>query len=255
MRGTGLVKIPGPLTDVRLVYTSPSRRDECVRFLMKPLEIDDLTDTLDSDAIVVNFIVGIDVSLETLTRLRARYEGFLAADIHNLIIHFDEQGKIHYRGLPDWKDWLANLNLVQMNDIECSHVLDRRFSGEIAEFQEAVEEMASVMNPRNDPSAPRMAVITLAERGSVMAYAEDGAIRSAWQPARTIENLVDPTGCGDSFMAGFILNFLKTRNPLLANAAANIVAGAVCEGSGLISLSHVRNAAELVPKYYPDFKS
>lgn len=250
---SGLVKVPGRMTDVRLVYTAPTCRDECIRFMMKPITVDDLSDALDSDAITFNFINGSEVSVETIAALRSRYNGFMAMDIHNLVILFDEQGKMHYRGLPNWRDWLANLNLVQMNEVECARVLNREFPEDIQAYREAAEELATALQPQVSSEIPRIAIVTLAARGSVMAYYRDGQLLSKWCHARAVEKMVDPTGCGDSFLAAFVITYLRTKNPLLSNAAANIVAAATCEHSGLVSLSHLRNAADLVSQVYPDW--
>ena len=250
---SGLVCAYGEkLTDVRLVYTAPNRREECIRNKMPPIEVDDLTDALDSDAITINIINGVDISLASLRELRQRYAGLLTMDVHNLIGYFDEKMTMHYRDLPNWREWLAPLNVVQMNEVECAHVLGRPVEDEIPAYEEAVRELCDALGKTDQGPETRMAVITLAARGSVMAYVSAGQILSAHCRARPIESMVDPTGCGDSFSAGLLVNYLTTHDPIRAQAAANIVAGANCEHAGQVSLARVRNAIELVSQFYPD---
>jgi sugar/nucleoside kinase (ribokinase family) len=64
--------------------------------------------------------------------------------------------------------------------------------------------------------------------------------------------VVDTTGCGDSFSAGFLCNYMECGDPLRANAAANIVAGTNCESHGIGRLGKARNALDQVPTAYPD---
>ncbi len=245
----------GKVTDVRLVYTSPGKRNECIRYPMPALQIDDFVPLLDSDAIAINFITATEIQLDTLCALRNRFRGFLAMDIHNLMMYLDDEGRMHRRNLEGWQDWLAPLNLAQMNEVECAYVLGREVVDEIPAYIEASQELLDAVGKSGPPHTPRIAAITLGERGSVIASEQNGSVVAAHCPARKIEKFVDATGCGDSFSAGFTMAYLQTADPILSNAAANIVAGANCEHAGLVSLTHMRNAHRHIADYYPELGS
>jgi sugar/nucleoside kinase (ribokinase family) len=73
----------------------------------------------------------------------------------------------------------------------------------------------------------RIAVVTLAERGSVVF---DGN-RMAHVPAYKV-NAVDPTGAGDTYAAGFIHHYLRTADPFEAGLFGSAVASVMVEHVG-----------------------
>ena len=72
-----------------------------------------------------------------------------------------------------------------------------------------------------------IAVVTLAERGSVVF---DGR-RLARIPPFAVD-AVDPTGAGDTFMAGFIHDFLQSRDPVRACLFGSAVASVMVQNIG-----------------------
>jgi sugar/nucleoside kinase (ribokinase family) len=81
---------------------------------------------------------------------------------------------------------------------------------------------------------------------------DEGGIRWVANPALEVARVVDATGCGDSFSAGFMWSYLCSRNPVKANAAANIVAGINCTISGIGHLEAARDALAQIPAAFPD---
>jgi fructoselysine 6-kinase len=81
------------------------------------------------------------------------------------------------------------------------HGLDMAFIGGDESLVETVEAMAEA-NPE------KILVHTLGPKGS-LAY-HDGVTYK--QPAIWVKNVVDTTGCGDAFRAGFVVNYLHGGN-------------------------------------------
>ncbi|MEV3923802.1 carbohydrate kinase family protein [Actinomadura coerulea] len=98
------------------------------------------------------------------------------------------------------------------------------------------EEQAALMTGEDDPEkaaaallarGPRTVVVTLGGEGSLVATAE-GAHRL---PALPVE-VVDTTGCGDAYCAGFITGLTRGRDVLEAARWGTAAAATVAQGLG-----------------------
>jgi len=234
----GIERVPGRLTAARLVYTSPTWRDETVLHMMPPLTAQRLSGALDSEAVLVNFINGTELDLDSFIGLRENAPGFLHLDVHNKVARFDEQGKKSHLPFADWREWLARVDAAQMNEFECEMTVGRKLR-EQRDFVEAGAQIVAGGTP--------IVLITLGPLGSVLVYRRDGDIYWVANPALAVERVVDTTGCGDSFSAGFLWSYLQCRDPVRSNAAANIVAGVNCTVSGIGHLEAARGALEQIP--------
>ena len=88
--------------------------------------------------------------------------------------------------------------------------------------------------------------VTAGARGAYVATAEE----SAWVPAYAIE-VVDTTGCGDSFSAGFLLGRARGRDLVAAASLGNATAAQVAQGmstdAGSYDLASVDAFASATP--------
>jgi sugar/nucleoside kinase (ribokinase family) len=76
--------------------------------------------------------------------------------------------------------------------------------------------------------APHVVGVKLAERGC---FISDGR-RSGYVKARRVKKVVDATGAGDAFMAGFLAGTLKGYDPFRSAEVANAVAAACISAVG-----------------------
>ncbi|HEX9988936.1 MAG TPA: carbohydrate kinase family protein [Chloroflexia bacterium] len=73
-----------------------------------------------------------------------------------------------------------------------------------------------------------MVVLTLGEHGCIVAT-QAGTLKVS---AAQVDRVVDVTGAGDAFAAGFVVEYLKSRDPRQAAIAANMTAGEVVRRVG-----------------------
>lgn len=243
VRTDALEKVPGKMTTARLVYTSPTYRDEAVLHLMRPLAAARLEPALDADAVLVNFITGTELEQPTFAWLRERMRGYLHLDVHSKVSRWDAHGRKSHVPFQDWREWLPRVDAAQMNEFECAQTVGRALATE-QDFAGAGAEIVAAGTP--------IVLITLGPLGSVLVYRREDGIYWVANPALPVERVVDTTGCGDSFSAGFIWNYLHSRDPVKANAAANIVAGINCTVSGIGVLEAARDALAQIPAAFPD---
>jgi adenosine kinase len=236
-------KSPAKVTHALLEYRSVTYRDETVVNMMLPLTVEQIRAADGSDVVLVNFVNGTELDLATFQEWRSGAKTLLHMDVHSKVSRWDEKGKKTHVRFTEWREWMRYVDIAQMNEFEAELVVGRKLSKEPDYVSAAAEILAA---------GPSVVMITLGPLGSVLAYRrEDGAYWHAC-PAAPVEKVVDTTGCGDSFSAGFVCNYLQTHDPLVANAAANIVGGTNCETAGIGQLEKARNAAEQIPRAFPD---
>ena len=74
--------------------------------------------------------------------------------------------------------------------------------------------------------------ITKGSNGSLIFIEEENKIKTKHVPAFKASKVEDVTGCGDAFAAGFITEYLKTKDSFSAVTYANKIAGLKSSLSG-----------------------
>ena len=214
-----------------LRYRSPSSRDEVMTLRTPSLGTEHLDRAREADAILVNFINGREIARETLAELRAETEAHIHLDIHNLGKTVDDSGRLTPKGLPDWREWLELIDTVQANEWEVQLVTGKK-PETVEEYEAAALEFLSV------PTL-KAAAVTVGGAGSVLAHrlAEDGRPRVLRIPALDVDDVIDTTGCGDSYSSGFVTAMLRTGNPARAGLVASALSGLNTRAGGLASIS------------------
>ena len=221
----GMLVVPEPNNRVELTYVDQGRRGERLTGGVPGWTWDELAPRLDGlDALYVNFLSGFEMDLATCERLRSVFRGPLYGDLHSLFLGCPGAGVRQMRTLPEWRRWLACFDAVQMNEDELAML--RRSDGADA----SLSTLALLA------FGPRMAFVTLGERGAEFATRDvEGIARHGI--ARTVGSTEgDPTGCGDVWgIAAF--EGLLLRGPLEnAVARANAVAATALGHRGATGL-------------------
>lgn len=133
-----------------------------------------------------------DISLELLQHL-ARRDTRISLDVQGLLRKIKD-GEVTVR---DWQEKETGLRAVDI--LKADENEARILSGEL-DVEKAATKIADL--------GPQETIITCGGRGSLI-LAEGRVYRVPSVPARRV---VDPTGCGDTFMAGYIYQRLKSRD-------------------------------------------
>lgn len=211
--GPSLVPVDEASNRVELRYRTAGDRDEIQSGRLPGWTWDDLAPHVAGlDALVVNFISGGEMGLETAERLSAEFHGPLYADLHSLFLSPPGDHARHHRPLPHWERWAACFDVVQLNE------------DEIGTLAGSGEETRAETLRRFPLHGPRLAALTLGPDGVAWA-ADDGAADDvfAWpvsrgEPSVSVSSgLVpppsgacagDPTGAGDVWGVSFFCGLL-----------------------------------------------
>jgi len=164
----------------------------------------------DADAILVNMISGVDISLETLKKIRAEFSKFIHIDIHNIVMEMDAEGHRSHRSIPDWKEWCSNSDTVQMNEFEAATLTeDKKNEYEIAEeiLLKAESKAKGLIITRG-----KFGVSGFVKKEKQ--FGEEKFLDIDKHDLSSIENphFKDSTGCGDVFAASFTIDYAQSKD-------------------------------------------
>lgn len=211
-------RVSQPNTAVTLIYRDAEKRDEVTTPPMAAITQRDVEAVAQHDAVLVNMITGEDVALTALQQFKNRAKPPLVYfDFHSLALGIDEHGGRYYREVPEWREWVAACDILQVNEMEAATLAGARepLSDEaLIKFGKTlVAENLSACN------------ITLAGRGALLFYRANASVKHEFIPPQKKLQPVDVIGCGDAFGAAFLTHYLEHGEVLAAARFANLVAG------------------------------
>jgi sugar/nucleoside kinase (ribokinase family) len=221
----GLLRVPQPNTQVTLTYRSRETRDEITSATMPPIGAAEIAAIAECDAVLVNLISGDDVTLEALAALRkSRPSPLIYLDLHSLALGIDTTGKRYYRAIPNWREWLAACNILQVNEGEAATLAGEKGQCTHADLLSFGKYLAGEL--------VTACHITLGSNGSLLFYRHAGGVRYEHCRPYDVPQVVDIIGCGDAFGAAFLAHFLRMPDFSTATHFANRVAALNCTYMG-----------------------
>lgn len=207
----GLIPIDKKNHKVIIEYVSPDRRKEKALFNFPSLTWKHVKPFLDSDVIMVNMITGWDIDRKAFAKLSKQVRKKLYFDIHFLVMDIDRLGRRSPKKLDKVQNWLNSARFVQMNDIE---------------YEIVTENTDKVDFFKKHLKSDQVLIVTNGKKGAELINVDFGKITLKNFEGHKLASIVDATGCGDAFGAGFVFNFLKTENLEESVRFANLVAAA-----------------------------
>lgn len=228
---SGVKRVPGTHFHCYILFASEygTQYDEGAEVPIKLSQVQPFLD--ESSFIMVSLMTGFDLELRTLKRLKQAAKCPVYFDYHILALDRDPLGNRFLRRRKNWLEWCRNCDHLQLNSFEAES---------LGLFPMASEsEVVSFAEPILTGGVESIAV-TQGSDGAIVCWRSDnGNIRIDRIEAVTIPDVVDTTGCGDVFAAGFIVNFLRTGDIVKSYEFGNRAAGLKCTFSGLDGLTDV----------------
>jgi hypothetical protein len=210
-------------------------RTEISRARVPPVTVEMITPFLDADALLFNFISGRDCDAEVMGGVREATDALIAMDVHSLSLGATPEGRRFPRQIAGWQAFVRSADIVQCNVLEFSLLVGRSLLPESA-FDRAAGTVLG--------EGARLVALTLGERGSIVYERRgDGTSRHTVPPLRVDE--VDTTGCGDTYGAAFLLEYLRGSDGAEAGVFASVAAGLCATASGMGEMHVVGRASEL----------
>jgi sugar/nucleoside kinase (ribokinase family) len=168
-----------------------------------------------SEAVLIGPILG-EVSFESIRQIRKGFDGLFFCDPQGLLRGADETGRIYHEKPDGIEEILGQFNVVKPNELE-----GKVLTG--IDCRQDPYEAARIIKSWG----PNIVIVTLAELGSII---YDGKQFVNIPPYQI--NLVDSTGAGDTYMAGFTFEYLRTQDLRQSGCFASCVSSIMIEQVG-----------------------
>lgn len=184
---------------VHLFFDGEQLNFECYQSTSPKIEIKRNAHLISQDSnFYINMISGFELDIEDLKFIRNNFTGKIYFDFHTLTRGMNEEGKRIYRPIENWREWVMNCDVIQMNEIERQNLSPEKFNEE--EFaEEAIKSGCKVVN------------ITKGDRGATSYFLEGQKIKRLSIQPETGLKFKSNVGCGDIFGAVFAYNYFRNE--------------------------------------------
>ena len=157
-----------------------------------------------------------EISFDLITEIRRNFEGLFFCDPQGLLRDTGEDGRIYHKKPEGIEEIFGLFDIVKPNELEA--------------------QVLTGIDCRRDPFeaariikgwGPKIVIVTLAELGSVIYDGNDFIETPPYQI-----DLVDSTGAGDTYMAGFVHAYLKGEPLKKCGTFASCVSSIMIEQVG-----------------------
>ena len=224
-----LIQKTEAVPEVFLHQYETGEREECYSNLTEKLIISSEINFEMFDGILINMITGFDISLEDLKFIRSKFGGPIYFDVHTFSRGIDKNNKRYFRKIPLIKEWLKNLDIVQVNETELLT---------ISNLTNEIEIASEVLN-----YGVKCLVVTKGEKGASIYLKENSTIIYKNVEAISLAS-INKIGCGDIFGTVFFYSYIKSGIFDKALTIANIAAGLSTTYSSFEEYKNLKNDAD-----------
>lgn len=195
---------------ISLRFVDVNNRLERQTGFMDPIVPNDFKNLLDCDVFVFIPISDYEISLETLQYLKKKSKkSVIIFDAHGPTTACLFNGERMRKFWVDRDLWLPYIDVLKMN-IEEAQASWFKKEYESSDFTEEIspEEMREFGKHCLEKGVKCVA-ITMDSRGCMLYYKKRGKFVEEMVPAVKVENVIDTTGCGDSFAGGVGFGLLQ----------------------------------------------
>jgi len=236
---------------ISLRFVDMNNRLERQTGFMDPLLPGDMKGLLDCKAFVFIPISDYEISLDTLKFLRKKSKGIIIFDAHGPTTACLVNGERQRKFWIDRDQWLPYIDVIKMN-LEEAQASWFKKEYETSDFVKTEELDRAELRAFADHCLSlgvKCVYITVDSRGCLVYYKERGKTHEEMVPAIKVQNVIDTTGCGDSFAGGIGYGLtMKPKDYLGAARFGNALGALRTQGKTFAvfkSLAETRKIIEL----------
>ncbi|MBT8254703.1 MAG: carbohydrate kinase family protein [Flavobacteriaceae bacterium] len=237
-------------TIIELKFIDQNNRIEKQLTNMTPIRPDHVANHLDSDCFVFVPITDFEIELDTLKYIKSNSKAMVVFDAHGPTTYVNETCDRLRQYWKDKSDWLPYIDVLKMNleeslccwfdmDYNDASFYDENNTAHLDEFAAWVLEKGVTY-----------LYVTLDSRGCALYMKEDGAIAKTFINSVPVEDVVDTTGCGDSFAGGLAFGFTAFNDPVKAAQYANVLGARRTQGIGFDVFRSLEETDAIIQNIY-----
>jgi adenosine kinase len=218
---------------IRLKFLDQNNRKETQTGFMNPIIDEDIEDLLHADVFVCVPITDYEVPLETLKYIKKNSEGIVIFDAHGPTNTVDVLGERHMRFWIERDLWLPYIDVLKMNleESRCCWFEKEYDMSELKPLHDIQTDHLDDMARHVLDKGVKALIVTLDSGGSAVYFKEGNEVCKEIVPSVPVKDVVDTTGCGDSFAGGLGFGLLEnTTNYIGAARYANALGAQRTQG-------------------------
>lgn len=192
-----------------------------------------------ADVVIFNFGNIDDINPTAIRKVKENSKALVYVDVHRKPFGADDKGRMYERGWVGWENYLGYADVVQMDRNECGVL----FGEKISKMKDVIRAAGRVLD-----AGARAVMITLGRHG-ILVGEKAKPCRYTLVPAVPAK-VVDTTGAGDAFAAGYLVAWQEGAPLLEAVKLGSLMGSINCEFVGYIKGINRRTINERMPKNF-----
>ncbi|MBS1543256.1 MAG: carbohydrate kinase family protein [Bacteroidetes bacterium] len=214
---------------ISLKFVDMNNRLERQTGFMDPIVADDFKKLLDCKVFVFIPISDYEVSLEALMFLKKKSDGLIVFDAHGPTTACLFNGERQRKFWIDRDLWLPYIDVLKMNleEAQASWFKKEYESSDFEVSEEPNREELRAFAEHCLSKGVKCVYITMDSRGCLVYFKQRGKVVEELVPAIKVNNVIDTTGCGDSFAGGIGFGLLQKAKDYVGAAQWGNALGAL----------------------------
>ncbi|GAA4312163.1 hypothetical protein GCM10023115_31850 [Pontixanthobacter gangjinensis] len=239
-------------TVIELRFLDQNNRLEKQTAFMNPILPRDVEPYIDADAFVFVPITDFEISLSTLKYLKSNSQGLVIFDAHGQTTAMNINGSRERKFWIDRDEWLPFIDVLKMNLEEsmCCWFKNEYQIDEMGHYDEENTEHLDDFASYVLRKGVKVLYVTLDSRGCVAYTMKNGEIQKDFIPSVPVDEVIDTTGCGDSFAGGLAYGFTYHNDHIIAAQYANTLGALRTQGKTYEVFKDLKKTEKIIQENY-----
>ncbi|TXD81844.1 carbohydrate kinase family protein [Subsaximicrobium wynnwilliamsii] len=237
-------------TIIELNFIDQNNRLEKQLANMHPITAESVAPFLDADCFVFVPITDFEIELDALKHIKNNSAAKIIFDAHGTTTYVDNEQKRLRKYWKDREDWLPYIDVLKMNLEESlccwfeKDYSDVHFHDE--DRREHLDDFAAnVLN-----QGVTVLYVTLDSKGCAIYSKKEGTIQKDFVASVPVKDVIDTTGCGDSFAGGLAFGLTVYNDPIKAAHYANTLGSRRTQGKGFDVFKSLEETEAIIKAHY-----